>query len=103
MFSSDCHCKEYYGFRVVPHTQDSQDMLNSKYFMNIITTGDEFWVYDSETKPQLSFLDYIRYQQLNWYGHVQRIDEGRLLKKNWNGVHLEEEEKEDLEIRGYRK
>ena len=22
-------------------------------------------------------LDYIRYRQLNWYGHVQRMDEDR--------------------------
>ena len=27
-----------------------------------------------------SVLDYIRYKQLNWYGHVQRIDEERLKK-----------------------
>ena len=49
-------------------------------------------------------LDYIRCKQLNWYGRVQRINEERLpRKKNWNGVHLEEEEeKEDLEIRGCR-
>ena len=23
-------------------------------------------------------LDYIRYKQLNWYGHVQRMDQERL-------------------------
>ena len=26
-------------------------------------------------------LDYIRYKQLNWYAHVQRMDEERLLRK----------------------
>ena len=26
-------------------------------------------------------LDYIRYKHLNWYGHVQRMNEERLLKK----------------------
>jgi len=25
-----------------------------------------------------SVLDYIRYKQLNWYGHVQRMDQERL-------------------------
>ena len=25
-----------------------------------------------------SVLDYIRYNQLNWYGHVRRVDEERL-------------------------
>ena len=31
-----------------------------------------------------SILDYIRYKQLNWYGHVRRINEERLAisKKN---------------------
>jgi hypothetical protein len=48
-------------------------------------------------------LDYIIYKQLNWYGQVRRTNEERLFKKNWNGVNLEEEEKEDLEIRGCRK
>ena len=26
-------------------------------------------------------LDYIRYKQLNWYGHVQRIDQERLPRR----------------------
>ena len=50
-----------------------------------------------------SVLDYIRYKQLNWYGHVQRMEEERLPRKFWNGPHLEDEEGEDLEIRGCRR
>ena len=43
-----------------------------------------------------SVLYYIKYQQLNSYGHVQRLDEERLPQRIWNGVHLEEvEAKED--------
>ena len=45
-----------------------------------------------------SVLDYIRYKQLNWYGHVQGMNEERLPRKI-----LEVEEIEDLEIRGCRK
>ena len=26
-------------------------------------------------------LDYIRYKQLNWYGHVRKMNEGTLLRK----------------------
>jgi len=37
-----------------------------------------------------SVLDYVRYKQLNWYDHEQRMD-------------LEDEEREDLEIRGCRR
>ena len=29
-----------------------------------------------------SVLDYIRYKKLNWYDHVQRIDEERLPRRN---------------------
>ena len=36
-----------------------------------------------------SILDYIRYKQMNWYGHVERIEEERLTPKI-----LEEEEGE---------
>ena len=43
-----------------------------------------------------SVFDYIRYKQLNWYGHVQRMKE----EKFWNGVHLQEE-REDLKICGW--
>ena len=28
-----------------------------------------------------SILDYVRYKQLNWYGHVQRMDDERLPRK----------------------
>ena len=28
-------------------------------------------------------LDYIRYKQLNWYGHVQRMNEERLPRNLW--------------------
>jgi hypothetical protein len=27
-----------------------------------------------------SVLDYIRYKQLNWYGHVRRMNEVKLLQ-----------------------
>ena len=49
-----------------------------------------------------SVLDYIRYKQLNWYDHVQRMKQG-YPEKFWNGIHLEEEEKKHLEILGCRK
>jgi hypothetical protein len=29
-----------------------------------------------------SVLDYMRYKQLNWCGHVQRMDQERLPRKN---------------------
>ena len=32
-----------------------------------------------------SVLDYMRYQQLNWYGHVQRMDQERLPRRIFNG------------------
>ena len=47
-----------------------------------------------------SVLNYVRYQQLNWYGHVQRMNEERLPRKKLKLEEEEEEEKEDLEIRG---
>ena len=47
-------------------------------------------------------LDYVRYKQLNWYGHVQRMDEERLLRRIL-GVHLEDKEREDLIIRECRR
>ena len=30
-----------------------------------------------------SVLDYIRYKQLKWYGHVQRMHQERLPTRNW--------------------
>jgi hypothetical protein len=32
-------------------------------------------------------LEDIKTKQLQWYGHVQRMEEGRLPKKYWNGDH----------------
>ena len=31
---------------------------------------------------KISVLDYIRYKQLKWYGHVRRMDEERLPQKS---------------------
>ena len=50
-----------------------------------------------------SVLDYMRYKQLNWYGLVQRMDHEGSLEEFWNGAHLEDEEREDLGIRGCRR
>ena len=57
-----------------------------------------------------SDLGYIRYKQLDWYGHVRRMNTERLTQKRkkerkekWDGIHLEEEEKEALEILRCRK
>ena len=47
-------------------------------------------------------------KELNWYGHVRRMNEGKVPQKNiWNIVHLEDEKVEEegmghLEIRGCR-
>jgi len=45
-----------------------------------------------------SLLDDIKTKQFQWYGHVQRMEEGRCQKKLWNGVHQEEENKVDLNL-----
>ena len=34
-----------------------------------------------EVNIKHSALDYIRYQQLNWYGYVQRMDQERLPRR----------------------
>ena len=47
-----------------------------------------------------SLLDNIKTKQLQWYRHVQKMEEGRLPKKFWNGVHQEEENKVDLNLPG---
>ena len=48
-----------------------------------------------------SLLEDIKSQQLKWYGHVQRMEEGRLPKKKlWNGAHQEEENELDLKLPG---
>ena len=49
-----------------------------------------------------SVLDYIRYKQLNWYGHVEWMKKGSL-EEFQNAAHLEDEERKDLDIRGCRK
>ena len=50
-------------------------------------------------------LDYIRYEQLNWYGHVRRMNEESLSqterkkeRKNMNGVRPEKEERANLKM-----
>ena len=58
---------------------------------------------EKEMNIKNSFLGYIRYKRLNWYGQVQRMHEDRLLEKISDGFHLEDEEREDLEIRRCRK
>ena len=45
-----------------------------------------------------SVLDYIRYKQLNWYGHERRINKERLPQKK-----LDLGEKEDLEMSTWKK
>ena len=56
-----------------------------------------------QIRKKNSVLDYIRYKQLKWYGHVGEMNEESLPKKCWNGIDLEEQEKEDFDIRGCRK
>jgi len=47
-----------------------------------------------------SLLDDIKTKQLKWYGHVQRMEEGRLPKMLGNGAHQEEENEVDLKLTG---
>ena len=47
-----------------------------------------------------SLLDDIKTQRLKWYGHVQRMEEGRLPEQLWNGAHQEEENEVDLKLPG---
>ena len=47
-----------------------------------------------------SVLDDIKTQQLKWYGHVQRMEEGRLPKNLWNGAQQEEENEVDIKLPG---
>ena len=51
-------------------------------------------------KVTRSLLEDIKTKQLKWYGHVQRMEEGRLPKKLWNGGHQEEENEVDLNLPG---
>ena len=48
-----------------------------------------------------SVLDYIRYKQLNWYGHVQRMDQERLPRRILEWCPPGRRRKEDLGIPGY--
>ena len=47
-----------------------------------------------------SLLEDIKTRQLKWYGHVKRMEEGRLPKMLWTGAHQEEENKVDLNLPG---
>ena len=53
MLSTDFHCKENGGFRVVPvHPGLMLNSTNSDpNFMNTIITGDESWEYGYDTEP----------------------------------------------------
>ena len=59
--------------------------------------------YYKKSNIKNSVLDYIRYKPLNWYGHVQRMDQEKLPRRILNGAHLEDEGWEDFEIGGCRK
>jgi hypothetical protein len=54
-----------------------------------------------KTNIKNSLLDYIKYKHLNWYDHVQKMDEGSLPRKilEWCPPGRRRK-KEDLEIRG---
>ena len=41
----------------------------------------EIMLLEKKMNIKNSVLDYIRYRQLNWYGHVQRKNEERLPRK----------------------
>jgi len=45
-----------------------------------------------------SLLADIKTKQLQWYGHVQRMEEGRLPKKLCNRVHQENENEVDQNL-----
>ena len=47
-----------------------------------------------------SLVDDVKTKQLHWYGDVSRMEEGRLPKTLWNGVHQEEENEVDLNVPG---
>jgi hypothetical protein len=48
-----------------------------------------------------SLLEDIKTKQPKWYGHVQRMEEGRLPKKKLgNEAHQEEENEVDLNLPG---
>jgi hypothetical protein len=47
-----------------------------------------------------SLLDDIKTKELQWYGHAQRMDEGRLPKEVIMCLHQEEENEVDLNLPG---
>jgi len=49
-----------------------------------------------------SLIEDIKTKQLQWYGHVQRMEEGRLPKKYWNGDHQGEGSEADPNLPGRR-
>ena len=40
-----------------------------------------FFILEKKIHIKNFVLDYIRYKQLNWYGHVQRMDQERLPRR----------------------
>jgi hypothetical protein len=70
--------------------------LDTFCFHKVSARLENFFFY-----KQLSFNVYIsmyHYFRVFFIAHAGRTNEERLPQKNWNGVHLEEEEKEDLEM-----
>ena len=56
--------------------------------MNAKTTHYEGYIFNSNIIKQKmnvtrSLLEDIKTKQLQWYGHVQRMEEGRLPKKSY--------------------
>jgi hypothetical protein len=47
-----------------------------------------------------SLLADIKTKQLQWYGHVQRMEDGRLPKKLCNGVHQDDKNEVDQNLPG---
>ena len=50
----------------------------------MLKIGEKIEIMLLERKKNIkdSMFDYVRYKQLNWYGPVRRMIEGRLSKKN---------------------
>jgi hypothetical protein len=47
-----------------------------------------------------SLLDDVKTKQLQWYGHVQRMEEGDYKKGYWNGDHQGEGKEADPNLPG---